>query len=254
MENNKESTKPNYQSGINSIEIPNKESKGEKTTDPDMATSWKRVKEPHQVKEQIMKRDISHFGQAEGTIFPSDFKYKGILKALDILLQGKFNYNTIPNSTTGASTLLKHLSNGKALPKMNCEIDFKTFIAGLRTWSESTSTSPSGRHLGHYKCLQVDDGQSHTYTQENPNPSDKILMTYYKLAMTAMRLGISLKRWQNSITTMIEKVPGNPKINELRVIHLYEADYNLLLKIIWARRLIRHAHDEDRLNNGQSGL
>jgi hypothetical protein len=76
--------------------------------------------------------------------------------------------------------------------------------------------------------LLVDDGHSQLYSQENPNPSDRILMIYYKLATAAMRSGISLK------------------------IHLYEADYNLLLEMIWARRLIRHAHDEDRLNDGQS--
>jgi hypothetical protein len=52
---------------------------------------------------------------------------------------------------------------------------------------------------------------------------------------------------------MIEKVPGNSKINKLRVIHLYEADYNLLLKIIWAWRLVWHAHDYDRINEGQAG-
>jgi hypothetical protein len=80
-----------------------------------------------------------------------------------------------------------------------------------------------------------------------------ILMTYYKLATAALRSGTSLDRWQNSITTMIEKQRGNPKINKLRVIHLYKANYNLLLKIIWARRLIWHAHDNDRLNVGQAG-
>jgi hypothetical protein len=52
---------------------------------------------------------------------------------------------------------------------------------------------------------------------------------------------------------MIEKVPGCPTINKLRVIHLYEADYNLLLKIIWAQRLVWNAHDKDRLNEGQAG-
>jgi hypothetical protein len=52
---------------------------------------------------------------------------------------------------------------------------------------------------------------------------------------------------------MIEKVPGNPKINKFQVIHLYEADYNLLLKVIWARRLVWHAHDHDRINEGQVG-
>jgi hypothetical protein len=37
------------------------------------------------------------------------------------------------------------------------------------------------------------------------------------------------------------------------VIHLYEADYNLLLKIIWARRLVWQVHDHNRLNEGQAG-
>jgi hypothetical protein len=52
---------------------------------------------------------------------------------------------------------------------------------------------------------------------------------------------------------MIKKVPGCPKINKLRVIHLYEADYNLLLKIIWERRLVWNAHDKDQLNEGKAG-
>jgi hypothetical protein len=52
---------------------------------------------------------------------------------------------------------------------------------------------------------------------------------------------------------MIEKQPGCPRINKLRVIHLFEADYNLLLKIIWARRLVWNAHDLGKINEGQAG-
>jgi hypothetical protein len=87
----------------------------------------------------------------------------------------------------------------------------------------------------------------------NPDPKEKIMEVHHRIATMALRIGISLQRWQRSVTTMIEKVPGNPKINKLRVIHLYEADYNLLLKIIWARRLVWHANDKDRINEGQAG-
>jgi Reverse transcriptase (RNA-dependent DNA polymerase) len=52
---------------------------------------------------------------------------------------------------------------------------------------------------------------------------------------------------------MIEKVVGNPRIDKLRVIHLFEADYNLMLKIIWSRKAVCHAHCHDALNDGQSG-
>jgi hypothetical protein len=110
---------------------------------------------------------------------------------------------------------------------------------------------PSRRHLGHYRCLFADDGQ--TYTNDDPDPSNKIMGVYHKVATAALAWGISLDRWHNSITTMIEKQPGCPRINKLRVIHLYEADYNLLLKIIWARRLVWHAHDVNKLNEGQAG-
>jgi hypothetical protein len=68
-------------------------------------------------------------------------------------------------------------------------------------------------------------------TEEEPDPSGKIMGVYHNIATTALKWGISLERWQNSITTMIEKQPGCPRINKLRVIHLYKADYNLLLKL-----------------------
>jgi hypothetical protein len=105
---------------------------------------------------------------------------------------------------------------------MDCEIRKQTFVATLRAWAEKTSTSPSGRHLGHYKCFLIDN--AHPYTELNPDPKDKIMDIYHKLAAATIMIGASLDHWQRSITTMIEKQPGSPKIIKLRVIHLYEAD------------------------------
>ena len=52
---------------------------------------------------------------------------------------------------------------------------------------------------------------------------------------------------------MIEKEPGNPKIHRLRVIHLYEADYNLILGIFWSRKLVRQAEEKRLFNKGFYG-
>jgi hypothetical protein len=112
-------------------------------------------------------------------------------------------------------------------------------------------TSPSRRHLGHYKVLLTENKR-----QDHPEEEDhghEIMQVYYEIATAAINQGISLNRWQQSITSMIKKVPGSPKINKLRVIHLYEADYNLFLKILWARRLVWHMHDNDKINDGQAG-
>ena len=59
-------------------------------------------------------------------------------------------------------------------------------------------------------------------------------------------------RWTTVVTQMIEKDPGSPKVHQLRVIHLYECDFNLLLKIyFW--QFSRHCEDTNQFNDGCYG-
>jgi hypothetical protein len=51
---------------------------------------------------------------------------------------------------------------------------------------------------------------------------------------------------------MIRKDSDSSKVHRLRVIHLYEADLNLLLGVKW-RSLIHHCTDHSLLNSGQFG-
>ena len=51
---------------------------------------------------------------------------------------------------------------------------------------------------------------------------------------------------------MIEKEPGNPALHRLRVIHLYENDYNLLLGTKY-RQVIHKCQDNSQLNAGCYG-
>jgi hypothetical protein len=43
----------------------------------------------------------------------------------------------------------------------------------------------------------------------------------------------SITRWCNYIMVVIAKDPGSSKIERIRVIHLFEADYNFTLKLLW---------------------
>jgi hypothetical protein len=52
---------------------------------------------------------------------------------------------------------------------------------------------------------------------------------------------------------MIAKVKGKPQVNKLRVIHLYKADYNLILTIIWDRKAVWNAENSGTLHEGQAG-
>jgi hypothetical protein len=52
---------------------------------------------------------------------------------------------------------------------------------------------------------------------------------------------------------MIAKIKGNPRLDKLRVIHIYEADYNGFLKITWPHRAVRLATEMRTLNYAQGG-
>ncbi|KAI2509565.1 hypothetical protein MHU86_4826 [Fragilaria crotonensis] len=109
---------------------------------------------------------------------------------------------------------------------------------GFQGWQEQTSTSPSGRHLGHYRALI-----QHLVLL-------KCLVSFMNIAVSR---GIAIPRWCNATNVMIEKDVGKPCIHCLRIVHLFEADYNFFLKLQWGHRLVRQAVDLDLLHPLQHG-
>ena len=196
-------------------------------------------------------------------------QYEGSGTSIDLLMEGNFAdiiQNIAPSN--GTSTLLHKINSTNKLKGIDDDISFEDWTSALRAWPERTTTSPSGRHLGHLKvCLASlrinmnNDNIKKAFTDMNQKqiPEEikriqrKILQVYYQVAMTCLQQGISLQRWQQVTTAMIKKDPNVSKISKRRVIHLYEADYNLILKILWAKRLVWNAHDNNMLNCGQAG-
>jgi hypothetical protein len=70
--------------------------------------------------------------------------------------------------------------------------------------------------------------------------------------MIAIKLENPVKQCKQITTCMIKKVPGVSRIDKLRVINLYKADYNLILKIMWARKTVWALHNTNQLNCGQA--
>ena len=66
--------------------------------------------------------------------------------------------------------------------------DFKEYI---RTVDEKRSSSPSGRHYGHYKTLLDND--------------ERYLQIIHGILELALTHGIVLDRWKNTVTALIEK-------------------------------------------------
>jgi hypothetical protein len=66
--------------------------------------------------------------------------------------------------------------------------------------------------------------------------------------------GFSPSRWRTVVNAMLEKIPGQPLLHKLRVIHILEADYNLALKEIFGRRLMRNCENYGALGDLQDGF
>jgi Reverse transcriptase (RNA-dependent DNA polymerase) len=167
------------------------------------------------------------------------------------ILEGNMENVTLDELSDTTQLILRMLGEDRKVPSIPVDISFEEFCAAFNKWKERTTTSPSGRHLGHYKLLlklNVIDEDNNQISL-----SSQLLNLYYQITIISARLGQTLERWSTVSTCMIEKITGNPRINKLRVIHLFEADYNLILKIIWSRKAVWNAHCHNAINDGQSG-
>jgi hypothetical protein len=127
------------------------------------------------------------------------------------------------------------------------------FLGKFKSWNEKTSTSPSGRHLGLYKALVT---RLHF---QDPDEEAKLegirkslTQVHVNLINYCLKFRYSLGGWQHIINAMILKSSGNYRIHRLRIIHLYEADFNFILGIKW-RQLLHHADQLQLVHGGQYG-
>ena len=110
-------------------------------------------------------------------------------------------------------------------------------MAKLKVWKESKSISPSGLHLGHYKALitrhkHSDEESADAQLRDEWNHMQSCLLTLHvQMLNYALERGYSYKRWHTVVNTILFKDPENVRIHRTRVIHIYEADYNLTLGI-----------------------
>jgi hypothetical protein len=154
-------------------------------------------------------------------------------------------------------------------------VSLDEFQGKIDAWRESTTTSSSGMHLGHYKALFAKHKYSHVppldnlaFHQDDDQTQEHIRFLALKAeyddmqqSMAALHLsminyalerGYSYTRWQRIANTTLFKDPGNIKIHRTRVIHIYEADFNLMLGLKW-RVALYQSEALNQLNNGQYG-
>jgi hypothetical protein len=239
--------------------------------DPKNCTDWQIVDIPTEIVEHLQKRNRQHFGQAHGTPFTipplSDvLPFTGDGQGANDILSGVWDH---PELSDSVRILLQHLQVTEDMESTpsNAAVSDEKFVGKLKVWKETTTTSPSGVHLGHYKALIA----RHLYSQVADNDEaleEEVKLTelrdemnhiqqsirrlHLQLINYALTRGYSYPRWQKVANTILFKEKNNIKIHRTRVIHLYEADYNLILGLKW-RAAMYLSETRKTLHDGQFG-
>jgi len=112
------------------------------------------------------------------------------------------------------------------------------FIQTYKRTKESTSSSPSRRHMGHYKAVIKDPTLVRLHCAMMPMPFQQ---------------GFNAERWTKVTDIMLEKEEGNSRCHCLRIIALFESDLNQAKRILIGRRLTHHLADTNMIPDMQFG-
>ncbi len=190
----------------------------------------------------LLEYSRTHFAKAQGSPFTIEplnrlLQYDGLTTLGNQVLQGRANLSQLPiNEPTRA--ILTHLkSKIPATDRRPHPLDYGLLMEGIKKWPERTTTSPSGRHLGIYKSLRrhVKEKKKETDVPDAAIPGKieqgrDVLYLIFDIMSLALQHTYTLERWKTVWTMFLEKDLGNPDINLLRCIMIFEADWQLLLK------------------------
>ena len=223
--------------------------------DPKTCSEWKLIRDPTEIEYYLMLRNRLHFGQAQGSPFTEPplsqtIDWAASTEAANRILEGTYSPDA---ATTQVRQLLRECTFAASPDAIPNVLSFEAFRAKIISWRETTTTSPSGRHLGRYKAMfaripTTDDEASPTFSDKQ----EQIARLKLSLINYCLRNIYVLQRWKTIVNIMIFKEPGNCKIHKLRVIHIYEADFNALCAIKW-RSTLHFAVNNHLINEGQYG-
>ena len=201
--------------------------------------TWERITEKETVEQMLLRWQQLHFLQANETPLTTP-SWKA--KFDDPAFQNKVPHGEYqPPSYLHPSTrdVLLHLQRDPAIEEIEFNTTYEEFITFIHKSKEKTSTSPSGRYYDHYKTLLKADPQ--------------FLQTIHAILEISIQHNIILRRWRNTVTTLIEKELGSPYIHRMHVINIIEAEVQFIAKNFYITKLMRHAEKQNLITDEQYG-
>jgi Reverse transcriptase (RNA-dependent DNA polymerase) len=208
---------------------------------PDADGDWSMKDKKADIELGCMEENERRFTQASNTpsLLPSSIDLLGWTGDTNFstqVLQGSAN---IALAHPSLQPILPYFSTPPAtsLASIATTISPEEYFCGWQRAREYTTCGKLGLHFGHFKAS----------CQHN-----KLLELDRMLTEIPLRTGYSFPRWQTGIDFCIPKKMDSVKVTDLRTILFFEADFNMLNKIV-GRRVMFHAERNKTIAAEQYG-
>jgi hypothetical protein len=173
----------------------------------------------------------------------------------DMILNGEDPFEDIDIPDI-ARELLTSFTHSSLLNAVWEEVTLDKWMGKMKSRKETTSTSPSGMHLGHHKTLikpfHPDNPPANTPPEllELESQRQHVAQAQVDLLNLAIKNQYTYEWWHNVVNFLLAKELGISRCHKLRVIHLYKVDLNALIGIKWIQ-LNHHVTDTRLLSPWQ---
>jgi hypothetical protein len=158
----------------------------------------------------------------------------------DAVLNGTYDFTDIAEITEVKDLIsrMQYPDPANPTPMINFTIDAEGLTSAISHTREGTSSSPSGRHYGHY-CSLIQSPDTIGYIAS--------------LADFCFNWGVTMQRWEKVTQPQLPKESGTPCITWIQRITLIEADLNMCLSELFGRQLMDNAEKHKLLHPSQFG-
>eukprot|EP00957_Ditylum_brightwellii_P052589 3987629-Ditylum_brightwellii.AAC.1 len=213
------------------------------TDDLGFRPAWLSLDDEDKVVLTLLKQNKLHLHQAWDTpCARGEVKQylgdSGLGQDAQDIIEGNFDPNIAENLPVLNHWLRHNIQQLAPKGSITVNLTLQQYKYLFKVQDESTSSSPSGRHYGHYKAALILDSISQVHA--------------WMMSMPFLA-GLTPTRWQNTLDCMLEKDAGSPKITGLQIIVIVEGDMNAIMKVIWNRCLVPVAEKTGMLSLVQFG-
>jgi len=202
------------------------------------------ITDPKEIESRLIEWQYLHYMQASETPLADKYWYDKLnpnnITDIDIrdILEGKILDD--PAMHSSSKCFFQEITSNiiPSMPDSIAKVSVDKFKKFYTKTKESTASSPSGLHLGHWKAAATNDTIS------------KVLSTIIEIATEN---SYTLKRWKRVVGVLMEKTRGKPTIHKFRTIHIIESDLNFVMRLLWGKSMMNWSEQNNALHENQYG-